>query len=207
MPGLRGSGRAQRPLSAAPHGPAAAGGNEPRAAGRQGALCQAPPRPLSRWAGRGRAGPGGAGRWRRHGAARALQFGRQVPAGPGAFPSGAQPGLRLRVRSVPPGGRLGRARRGERGGLRRPGSRGVRRGRRAGLSGPRVPAGAPRVPAGPCGAERGPGRAGPDGPFVTVPGAGTPGPCVRGLCPVPRVTARPAARSLCPAWGRLQQST
>lgn len=80
---------------------------------------------LSRWVGRGgaagrRAGPG----WarlevpgERHGATGAVELGGEVPAGPGALSSGAQFGLRLRVRGLPAGGGLGRARRGERGGL------------------------------------------------------------------------------------------
>lgn len=74
-----------------------------------------------RWAG----APGRAvrARGRRHGAACAVQLGREVPPRPGALPAGAQPGLRLRLRGVPAGGGLGRARRGERSGPRLSGRR------------------------------------------------------------------------------------
>ena len=56
------------------------------------------------------------GLWRRDGAAGAVELGGEVPAGPGSFPSGAQPGVRLWLRRLPAGGGLGRAQRGERGG-------------------------------------------------------------------------------------------
>lgn len=55
------------------------------------------------------------GRGGRHGAAGAVELGGEIPAGPGALPPGAQPGLRLRLGRLSAGGAFGRAQRGERG--------------------------------------------------------------------------------------------